>query len=111
MKAKKNLVYAGIIAAAAIFVMALYVFVISPKLVEPADTYSKAVKLYNDGDYMRSALMLESIKNYSDSKTLSKRAWKRAGYNAQADRRRPSRRRTSSRSRAEIRAAGSARKR
>lgn len=79
MKAKKNLVYAGIIAAAAILVMALYVFVISPKLVEPADTYSKAVKLYNDGDYMRSALMLESIKNYSDSKTLSKRAWKRAG--------------------------------
>ena len=59
--------------------MALYVFVISPKLIEPADTYSKAVKQYNDGDYVRSALMLESLGKYSDAQQLAKRAWKCAG--------------------------------
>ncbi len=79
MSAKRKMIYAGIIAAAAILVMALYVFVISPKLVEPADTYSKAVKQYNDGDYMRSALMLESLGKYSDAQELAKLAWKRAG--------------------------------
>ncbi|MBR0157246.1 MAG: hypothetical protein IJM20_06995 [Clostridia bacterium] len=79
MSAKRKMVIAGIIAAAAIFVMALYVFVISPKLIEPADTYSKAVKQYNDGDYVRSALMLESLGKYSDAQQLAKRAWKCAG--------------------------------
>ncbi|MBR6006754.1 MAG: hypothetical protein IK064_03925 [Clostridia bacterium] len=82
MVVKRNLLTAGIIAAAAILVMAFYVFVISPKLVEPADTYSNAVKLYNSGDYTRAAMQFESLKTYSDAEKLALDAWKLAGDTA-----------------------------
>ena len=78
----KSLMLAGLIAALAIALMALYVSVISPKLVVPADTYTKAVRLYEAGDYKAAALKLETIKRYSDAETFAKRAWRMAGESA-----------------------------
>lgn len=78
----KSLLLAGLLAAIAIGLMGLYVAVISPKLVVPAETYTRAVKLYEAGDFKEAALKLETIKEYSDAETFAKRAWRMAGESA-----------------------------
>ncbi len=82
MVKRKGLIAALVLAAIAIGVAFLYVMVISPKFVEPAETYTQARNLYNKGSYMQAALKLESISSFSDSKRLAKEAWKLAGDNA-----------------------------
>ena len=82
MRVNKNIYVAAAIAAAAIVIMSLYVLVISPKLIEPADTYSKAMSLYAQGDYVRAALRFESLGSYSDAEQNARDAWKMAGDEA-----------------------------
>ena len=82
MLKKKSIIFALVLAVLAVGAAFAYVKYVYPRIVEPAETYAKARNLYNGGNYMKAALELESIRDYSDSSKLAKQAWKLAGDNA-----------------------------
>lgn len=82
MVKKRSIIIAIVLAALAIGAAVAYVEYVYPKMLEPADTYSKARSLYNKEQYLQAAMKLESIAGYSDSSALAKQAWKQAGDHA-----------------------------
>ncbi|MBR3299135.1 MAG: hypothetical protein IKI64_08020 [Clostridia bacterium] len=82
MLKKRSIVIALILSALTIGAAFIYVNYIYPKIIAPAETYSQARSLYNEGNYMQAALKLGSIPGYSDSRKLASQAWKLAGDSA-----------------------------
>lgn len=82
MEKRRSITIAMSLSALAIGVAFIYVMYVYPKLIKPAETYSRARTLFNGGNYMQAALELESIPKYSEAAKLSKQSWKLAGDQA-----------------------------
>ncbi len=65
---------AVLLALAAVFVFWGY-----PEKVRPLKAYNSAARLYEEGDFVASALQFEAMGDYKDAPSFAKRAWIAAG--------------------------------